>query len=78
MEVLRWLDVAHRVESFLPSWCGKTQVECIELDRTATVAEWNSGSRPDMKYVKRQKLTYIEYECSHTVQYLSCYSIMLH
>ena len=30
-------------------------------DRAAIVAEWNSGGRPDMKYVKRQKLTYVEY-----------------
>ena len=64
MEVLHRLDGAHRVESFL-------QVTCI-------VAGWNSGGRPDMKYVKSQKLTYIEYKCSRTVQYLSCYTIMMH
>ncbi len=71
MEVLHRLDGAHRVESFL-------QVTCIEADRAAIVAGWNSGGRPDMKYVKSQMVTYIEYKCSHTVQYLSCYTIMMH
>ena len=35
------------------------------------MAEWNSGGLPDMKYVERQKLTYVDYKCSRTVQYFS-------
>ena len=37
------------------------QIACIEADRSAIVVDWNSGGRPDMKYVKRQKLIYVEY-----------------
>ena len=29
-----------------------------------------------MKYFERQKLTYVDYKCSRTVQYLSCYIIL--
>ena len=73
------LNSAHSVERLLSSWCGKTQIAHIETDRVAIVAEWNSGGRPDMKYVERQKLTNVEYKCSRTVQqYLSCYTIMMH
>ena len=78
MEVLRRLHGAQRAESFLLSWCGKTQVACIKAGRAAIVAEWNSGGRPDVKYVERQKLNYVEYKCSHTVQYLSSYTIKMH
>ena len=35
-------------------------------------AERYSGSRPDMKYFERQKLTYVDYKCSPTVPYVSC------
>ena len=31
------------------------------------MAERYSGSRPDMKYFERQKLTYVDYKCSPTV-----------
>ena len=31
----------------------------------------NSGDRVDIKYAKRQKMAYIEYKYSRTVQYLS-------
>ena len=40
--------------------CGKTQIGLIRLDRMAIMAEWNSGGRPDLKYVKRRKTTYEE------------------
>ena len=46
--------------------------------KRAVVAEGNSGGWPDMKYVERQKLTYVDYKCSRTVQYLSCFIIMMH
>ena len=43
--------------------CGKTQIARIETNRVAIVAEWNPGAgRPDMKYVERQKLNYVEYK----------------
>ena len=47
MEVLRQLDGAHRVERLQPSWCGKTQIACIEAARAAVVAKWNSGDLLD-------------------------------
>ena len=55
------------------SWCGKTLIERIKADRAAIVAEWNSSGWPDMKYVKRQKLSYVEYryKCSCIAQYTS-------
>ena len=28
-----------------------------------------------MKYVERRKLTYVDYKCSRTVQYISCYTM---
>ena len=31
-----------------------------------------------MNYVERQKLTYVDYKCSRTVQYLCSYTIMMH
>ena len=37
------------------------------------MAERYSGGRPDMKYVERKKLTYVDYKCSRTVQYLGRY-----
>ena len=49
-----------------------------QLPQRAIVAERYSGGRPDTKYVERQKLTYVDYKCSRTVQYLSCYIIMMH
>ena len=40
--------------------CGKTQIGRIRLDRMAIMAEWSSGGRTDLKYVKRHKTTYEE------------------
>ncbi len=70
------------VERLPSSWCGKTQIARIEANRVATnkraiVVERHSGCRLDMKYFEHQKLTYVDYKCSPTVQYLSCY-IMMH
>ena len=39
---------------------GKMQIGRIRLDKEAIMAEWNSGGRPDLKYVKRRKTTYAE------------------
>ena len=52
MVVLRRMDEARCVERFLPSQCGKTQMAHIEPDRTAIVAESNSGGLLDINYVK--------------------------
>ena len=68
------LTNAHRVDRLLSHWCGKTQIARIE----ANVAEWNSGGRPNMKYVERQKLTYVDYKCSRIVHHFSCYIIIRH
>ena len=49
------------------------EIACIEADRSAIVAEWNSGARPDIKSVKRQKLTYVEYALfAYCTIYLNC------
>ena len=64
------------------SACDKAQMARIEADRAAIMAERNSGDRVatgdpvDRAYMKRQKMTYVEYKYSRTVQHLSCY--MLH
>ena len=60
IEVLRRLDEAHRVERLLASWCGKTQMARFEADTAAILGEWHSGDGVDIKYVKRQKMTYVE------------------
>ena len=73
---------AHHVERLPSSWCVKMQIARIfkqtEWPQRAIVAERYSGSRPDMKYFERQKLTYVDYKCSPTVPYVSCYIIMMH
>ena len=76
------LTNAHHVERLPSSWWGKTQIVRIEGEaewpQRAIVAKRYSGGRPDMKYFERQKLTYVDYKCSRTVQYLSGYMIMIH
>ena len=46
------------------------QMAQIETERAAIVANWNSGDRVDIKYAKRQEMTYVEYMYSHTVHYI--------
>ena len=41
-------------------------MEMLHRQNANIVAEWNSGGRPDMKYVKRQKLTLWYILCSRT------------
>ena len=60
-------DVLKRLDSGTPCrviaaelHCGKTQIGRIRVDRMAIMAEWSSGGRPDLKYVKRRKTTYEE------------------
>ena len=38
----------------------------IEADRAAIMAERNSSGVPDMKYVNRQQMTYVEYFVQYT------------
>ena len=72
------LTSAHRVERLPSNWCVKTPIARMEHPKQtdwpqrAIVAERYSGGRSDMKYVERQQLTYVDYTCSRTVQYLSC------
>ena len=58
MEVLRQLDGVHLLSSSQLVRQNANTVARIEADMVAIVAQWNSGRRPDMKYAKRQKLTY--------------------
>ena len=43
----------------------------VVLSKQTGLPSWLSGT--DINYVKRQRMTYVEYKYSHTVQYLSCY-----
>ena len=45
--------------------CRELAAELLrQMAKQTGLASWNSGGRPDMKYVKLQELTYVEYKCS--------------
>ena len=56
------LGEAYRVERLLPSQRCETQMAHVE----AIMSEWNSSDLVDIKYVKRHKMTYVEYKYSRT------------
>ena len=61
MDVLRRLDSGQSCRMIAKEvGCGKTQISRIRLERTAISSEWETGGRPDMKYVKRRKTVYEE------------------
>ena len=61
MDVLRQLDSGQSCHKIAKEvGCGKTQIARIRLERTAISSEWETGGRPDLKYVKRRKTIYEE------------------
>ena len=61
MDVLRRLDSGQSCRMIAKEiGCGKTQISRIRLERTVISSEWETGGRPDMKYVKRRKTVYEE------------------
>ena len=58
MDVLRRLDSGQSCRMIAKEvGCGKTQISRIRLER---MSEWETGGRPDLKYVKRRKTVYEE------------------
>ena len=38
--------------------CGRTQISSIKGNKEEIMKEWEAGTRPDLKYVKRRKTVY--------------------
>ena len=57
--VLKWLKGGRSCRAIAAELdCGKTQISRIKMDKEAIMAEWNAGTRLDLKYVKRRKTVY--------------------
>ena len=79
------LTNAPYVECLSSSWCGKTQIARIEANRGGghKGPSWPSGIRAaGLKWNTLSAKSWLTltttYKCSRTVQYLSCYIIMMH
>ena len=61
VDVLKRIDNGESCRSIAAAVnCRKSQISRIRSDRAAILKEWESGTRYDLKYVKRRKGTYKE------------------
>ena len=57
VDVLKWIDNGESCRSIAAAVnCGKSQISRIRSDRAAILKEWASGTRYDLKYVKRRNV----------------------
>ena len=56
LEVIKQLDSGKYCRKVAEDFgCGKTQIARCKTERVDILKEWESGSRSDLKYVKKRK-----------------------
>ena len=59
VEVLKMLDKGSTTRAVAAHFgCGRTQVSSIKGNKDHIMKEWEAGTRPTLKYVKRRKMVY--------------------
>ena len=59
LEVIKQLDSGKSCRKVAEDFgCGKTQIARCKTERVDILKEWESGSRSDLKYVKKRKTVY--------------------